>query len=149
MTGLYFYDNDVLDIAAGLAPVGRAASSRSPTSTAPISSEATCKVIRLGRGFAWLDTGTHDSLHDAASFVRTIEHRQGIKIMCLEEIALELGFVDAGQVRDGIARRLGEDRLCRAICATRAEARRRSLRRPWMSQRSANILVTGGAGFIG
>ena len=53
---------------------------------------------RLGRGFAWLDTGTHDSLHDAASFVRTIERRQGLKIMCLEEIGLELGYLDAAQV---------------------------------------------------
>ncbi|HXV30894.1 MAG TPA: glucose-1-phosphate thymidylyltransferase, partial [Sinorhizobium sp.] len=55
-------------------------------------------VCRLGRGFAWLDTGTHDSLHDAASFVRTIEHRQGVKIMCPEEIAFELGYVSADQV---------------------------------------------------
>ena len=51
------------------------------------------RVARLGRGYAWLDTGTHDSLHDAGSFVRTIEKRQGMKVMCLEEIALELGYL--------------------------------------------------------
>ena len=55
--------------------------------------------MRLGRGYAWLDTGTHDSLHDASSFVRTIEQRQGLKIMCLEEIALELGYLTPDQVR--------------------------------------------------
>jgi glucose-1-phosphate thymidylyltransferase len=57
------------------------------------------RVIRLGRGYAWLDTGTHDSLHDASSFVRTIERRQGLKVMCLEEIALELGYMTPDQVR--------------------------------------------------
>ena len=71
----------------------RAASSRSPTSTARISSAVSCASQRLGRGYAWLDTGTHDSLHDAGSFVRTIEKRQGMKVMCLEEIALELGYL--------------------------------------------------------
>ena len=56
-------------------------------------------MARLGRGFAWLDTGTHDSLHDAGSFVRTIEKRQGLKVMCLEEIGLELGYLTAEDLR--------------------------------------------------
>ena len=89
----------------------RAASSRSPTSTAPISSAGTCASSRLGRGFAWLDTGTHDSLHDAASYVRTIEQRQGMKIMCLEEIALELGYLTPDEVR-AARRPAGQDRIC-------------------------------------
>ena len=64
------------------------------------------QVERFGRGYAWLDTGTHDSLHDASSFVRTIERRQGFKVMCLEEIGLELGYLTPDQVRLR-ARRLG------------------------------------------
>ena len=55
-------------------------------------------MCRLGRGYAWLDTGTHDSLHDASSFVRTIEHRQGLKIMCLEEIGMELGYLQPAEL---------------------------------------------------
>jgi len=61
------------------------------------------KVQRMGRGFAWLDTGTHESLHDAAAFVRAIEKRQGLKVMCLEEIALELGYLTAEQVLERAA----------------------------------------------
>jgi glucose-1-phosphate thymidylyltransferase len=64
-------------------------------------------VTRLGRGFAWLDTGTHESLLDASSFVRTIEHRQGVKVMCPEEIALEQGWLDGGAVLKR-AERLGK-----------------------------------------
>ena len=98
VTGLYFYDNDVLDIARDLTP-----SPRGELEISDVNSEylkrGSLHVTRLGRGFAWLDTGTHDSLHDAASYVRTIEHRQGLKIMCLEEIGLELGYLTSDQVR--------------------------------------------------
>ena len=97
VTGLYFYDNDVLDIAAGLKPSKRGELEISDVNRAYLD-RGTLNVMRLGRGFAWLDTGTHDSLHDASSYVRTIEKRQGLKVMCLEEIALELGYLTPAQV---------------------------------------------------
>ena len=97
VTGLYFYDNDVLDIAARLAPSPRGELEITDVNRAYLEA-GKLQVVRLGRGFAWLDTGTHDSLHDAASYVRTIEKRQGYKIMCLEEIALELGYINADQL---------------------------------------------------
>ena len=98
VTGLYFYDNQVLDIAAGLAPSARGEIEITDVNRAYLG-RGDLRVVRLGRGFAWLDTGTHDSLHDAASFVRTIEKRQGLKIMCLEEIALDLGYLNADDLR--------------------------------------------------
>ncbi len=97
VTGLYFYDNSVLDIAAKLAPSPRGELEITDVNRAYLQA-GKLQVVRLGRGFAWLDTGTHDSLHDASSYVRMIEKRQGYKIMCLEEIALELGYLTADQV---------------------------------------------------
>lgn len=98
VTGLYFYDNRVVDIAAGLTPSARGELEISDVNQAYLDA-GELRVVRMGRGYAWLDTGTHDSLHDASSFVRTIERRQGFKIMCLEEIALELGYLTPDQVR--------------------------------------------------
>lgn len=98
VTGLYFYDNDVLQIAASLTPSARGELEITDVNRAYLE-RGDLRVTRLGRGFAWLDTGTHDSLHDAGSFVRTIEKRQGLKVMCLEEIALELGYIDSESVR--------------------------------------------------
>jgi glucose-1-phosphate thymidylyltransferase len=102
VTGLYFYDNRVVDIAASLKPSARGELEISDVNQAYLEA-GDLRVVRLGRGYAWLDTGTHDSLHDASSFVRTIERRQGFKIMCLEEIALELGYLSPEQVRSRAA----------------------------------------------
>ena len=99
VTGLYFYDNDVLDIAANLAPSPRGELEITDVNRAYLDA-GRLQVVQLGRGFAWLDTGTHDSLHDASSYVRTIEKRQGYKIMCLEEIALEMKFVAPDEMRE-------------------------------------------------
>jgi glucose-1-phosphate thymidylyltransferase len=113
VTGLYFYDHRVVEIAAGLQPSKRGELEISDVNQAYLDA-GELRVVRLGRGFAWLDTGTHDSLHDASSFVRTIERRQGLKVMCLEEIALELGYLTAQQVRARAAQ-LGETDYARYL----------------------------------
>jgi len=97
VTGLYFYDNQVIDIAAALTPSDRGELEITDVNRIYLS-RGELHLIRLGRGFAWLDTGTHDNLFDAASYVRSIEKRQGVKVMCPEEIAFEMGYLNAEQV---------------------------------------------------
>ncbi len=98
VTGLYFYDNDVISIASQVKP-----SARGEIEITDVNKEylrrGKLRVELMGRGFAWLDTGTHESLLEASEFIATIEKRQGLKMACIEEIAYRLGYIEAKQVR--------------------------------------------------
>ncbi|MEU6266499.1 glucose-1-phosphate thymidylyltransferase RfbA [Saccharopolyspora shandongensis] len=96
ITGLYFYDNDVVDIAKGLTPSARGELEITDVNLAYLRA-GRARLTQLGRGFAWLDTGTHDSLVEASQFVQVLEHRQGVRIACLEEIALRMGYISADE----------------------------------------------------
>ncbi|MGS0687161.1 glucose-1-phosphate thymidylyltransferase RfbA [Nakamurella sp. GG22] len=96
ITGLYIYDNDVVGYAADLRPSARGELEITDLNNIYLE-KGKASLIDLGRGFAWLDTGTHDSLLEAGEFVQVLEHRQGVRISCLEEIALVAGFIDAEQ----------------------------------------------------
>ena len=103
--GLYFYDNDVVSIAESLKPSARGELEITDVNTAYMR-RGELRVELLGRGFAWLDTGTHESLQQASSFVQAIQERQGLKIACIEEIAFRKGYINRRQLE-----RLAEDML--------------------------------------
>jgi glucose-1-phosphate thymidylyltransferase len=99
VTGLYFYDNAVLDIAAGLSPSARGELEITDINRHYLRHRK-LRVVKLGRGYAWLDTGTHDALLEASEFVQSVQHRQGLLVGCPEEIAYLKGYITAEGLRD-------------------------------------------------
>ena len=120
VTGLYFYDKDVIDIAANLKPSSRGELEITDVNRIYLE-RGRLSVQKLGRGYAWLDTGTPDSLLEASEFVATLERRQGFKISCPEEIAFNLGFIDGVQLA-AIARSYGKSTYGKYLAHVLSEA---------------------------
>lgn len=99
ITGLYIYTNEVVQIAKSLSPSARGELEITDVNRAYLH-KGRLDLVKLGRGTAWLDTGTHDSLLDSANFIATLERRQGLKVACLEEVAFRMGFIDRDRLQD-------------------------------------------------
>ncbi|MFF8659566.1 glucose-1-phosphate thymidylyltransferase RfbA [Streptomyces huasconensis] len=106
VTGLYVYGNDVVDVAKNVRPSHRGELEITDVNRVYLAQDR-ARMVNLGRGFAWLDTGTHDSLLQASQFVQTLEQRQGVRIACLEEISFRMGFIDAAACHE-LGSRLGK-----------------------------------------
>jgi glucose-1-phosphate thymidylyltransferase len=125
ITGLYFYDERVVEFAGQLKPSARGELEITDLNRAYLN-DGGAELVDLGRGTAWLDTGTHDSLLDAAHFVQVLQHRQGITISCLEEVAMRCGFItpeQALEVADGMGKSTYAQYLRRTAQAYRSELR--------------------------
>ena len=122
VTGLYFYDNDVVEIARNLKPSPRGEYEITDVNRVYLEREE-LRLEMLGRGMAWLDTGTHDSLLEASSFIATVEKRQGLKVACVEEIAYRMGYID-DEALERLARPLEKSGYGQYLLSVREEGRR-------------------------